>query len=141
MKEVYLTTDWPLSRIEKYGKEITAAMKKIVGRFPDDVTLEGLRHELFSGAQQLWLMLDGEKFEAMALTEIRTNEATGNKSIIISDLAGEFGPEMVPFIEKIEEYGRSVGAHDVRPIGRLGWSKALKKLGYAPVTCFYRKAI
>ena len=139
MKEVVLTNDWPLSRMEPYGPQITAAMKKLIARFPKDLTLESMREDLFKGSQQLWLMLDDGKFEAFALTEIKTVKATGHKSVILTALGGEGGTEMVPFITEIEEWARSIGANDLRPVGRLGWRKALKAQGYDVITAYYRK--
>lgn len=141
MRQLHNTTDWPFERIAPYGKDITAALNKLVERFPDDMTLEHLRDGMFSGKYQTWLVLDGERFMAFGLTEIRMNEATGNKTVIVIALSGEGGEDIVPLIEGVETWAREIGAHDVRPVGRLGWKKALAKIGYAPMTTYYRKAI
>lgn len=141
MIEVLNTTDWPLHKIAPYLMHVGAALQKVVDRFPEDVSLDQFRADVFAGRQSLWIMLEDGEFRAAALTETKVVAATGNKCVVITDLGGECGEDLVPWIEKIEEYARSIGAHDVRAVGRLGWRRALKREGYELMTCFYRKAI
>src|SRR5690606_29955334 len=39
---IHCTTDWPFEKIAGYGPQITAAFKKLVERFPTDITLKSL---------------------------------------------------------------------------------------------------
>lgn len=139
---IHNTTDWEFDRIASYGPQITAAMKKLVERFPKDMTLESLAQDIFSGKNQLWLILDEEeKFVAFVTSEIKTNQATGKKSVVLSELAGEGGTDIVPLIEPIEEWAREIGATEITPVGRLGWRKALAKQGYEADIVLYRKTL
>jgi len=139
--DIHLTTDWPFERVARYGSDITKAMKKLAERFPAHMTLDSLADDLFNGRNQLWLVLDGEKFVTFVLSEIKTNTATGHKSVILTQLAGEGGLEVVPLIGKIEEWAKEQGASEISPIGRVGWRKALAKQGYESDLVMYRKEL
>lgn len=136
---IELTSDWPAERIARYGPDITAALRKLVDRFPNVWTMRSLADELFSGKSQLWLILDGEDFLSFVLTEIKTTPATGYKSVILTGLAGEGGIDVCPLIADIERWAWSIGADEVCPVGRLGWKKGLAPLGYSADIIFYRK--
>lgn len=136
---IHLTTDWPFERVSRYGKEITAAMRKLVERFPNDLTLESMAEEIIGGKQQLWLILDGEEFKAFVTSEIKINEATGRKSVILMELAGDGGIDLVPLISDIEKWAVEIGAHELTPLGRDGWRKPLAKAGYKPKLTLYSK--
>lgn len=139
MLEIHNTTDWPYEKVAPYGPAITAAMHKLVARYPKDVTLKGLAADVISGKQQLWLILEGEAFSSFVLTEIRTNPATENKAVMVTSMAGEDGPVSAPLIAKIEDWARSIGAHEVSVLGRVGWRKLLGREGYATDAVLYRK--
>lgn len=136
---IHLTTDWPFERVARYGKEITAAMRKLVERFPNDLTLESMAEEIIGGKQQLWLILDGEEFKAFVTSEIKINEATGRKSVILMELAGDGGIDLVSLISDIEKWAVEIGAHELTPLGRDGWRKPLAKAGYKPKLTLYSK--
>lgn len=137
---IELTQDWPFEEVAKYGADITAAMNKLVARFPNDLSVEGLARDVFSGRNQLWLILDDDgTFKAFVLSEIKVNDDTGHKSVILTELAGEGGIDIVPLIKPIEAWAKSIGAQELRPMGRLGWRKALQKQGYEATVCLYSK--
>ena len=137
--ELFLTTDWSFDKLAPFGKDITAAMVKLAARFPKDTTVESLAEDVMSGRCQLWLVLDEGKFVLMGLTEIKLNPATGNKSVFIPSLGGVDGIATVPLIKGVEEYARSIGAHEVTICGRDGWKRPLAKQGYRARTALYRK--
>lgn len=136
---IHLTTDWPFEKVAGYGREITAAMKKLVERFPADLTLESMAEEIISGKLQLWLILDGEEFKAFVTSEIKVNEATGHKTVQLMELAGDGGVDLVPLISDIEKWAIEIGAHELTPLGRDGWRKPLAKAGYRPKLTLYSK--
>jgi hypothetical protein len=137
---IELTTDWPSEKIAQYGPDITAALHKLVGRFPHVWTMKSLSEDIFSGNAQLWLIMEGDEFRSFVLTEIKTTPATGHKSVILTGLAGEGGIDVCPLIADIERWAWSIGADEVCPVGRLGWKKGLAPLGYSADIIFYRKA-
>ena len=139
---IHNTTDWPFDRIAGYGPQITAAMRKLVERFPHQVTVRSLAEDIFSGKNQLWLILDDEDaFVAFVTSEIKVNEATGYKTVILSELAGEGGTDLVQLIGPIEDWARSIGAQELTPVGRLGWRKSLARQGYEADIVLYRKEL
>lgn len=139
--DIHLTQDWPLDRVERYGRDITAAIKKLVDRFPNELTVKSVADDIFTGKAQLWLILDGERFVSFVLSEVKVNEETGRKTVVLTELAGEGGVDIVPLIGKIEDWARSIDAHSITPMGRLGWRKALQKQGYKADIALYRKEL
>lgn len=139
--KLYNTQDWPFERIAQYGKEITAAAKKLAARFPKDCTLQSLADDMTSGQYQLWLVLDDERFVLFGLTEIKVNPATGNKTVFIPSLAGDEGIESMPLIEGVSEWAKSIGANEVAFCGRDGWKKPISKYGFKADTRLYRKEL
>lgn len=136
---LHLTTNWSIDEIYIYGPLITAALRKLIGMYPEGATLKSIADEIFSGALQLWLMLDGDNFKGIVLTEMKTVEATGHKSVMVTGLAGEDGIELAPHIATIEAWAAEEGADCVLPIGRVGWKKPLAPLGYRIDRVVYRK--
>lgn len=138
---IHLTENWPFERVARYGKEITAAIRKLVERYPNDLTLESVAEEIINGKQQLWLILDGEDFKAFVTSEIKVNEATGRKTVQLMELAGDGGVDLVPMIAEIEKWAIGIGAHELTPLGRDGWRKPLAKAGYRPKLTLYSKEL
>lgn len=136
---IHLTLDWPYERVAKYGRHITAAMHKLAERFPAEISVKEMAEDLFSGKNQLWLILDGEEFKAFVTSEIKVDKETGRKCVVLGELAGEGGVDLVEMIIPIEEWARSIGASELTPIGREGWKKPLAKVGYKPKLVLYSK--
>lgn len=141
MLTIHNTTGWPFEKIASYGPQITAAFKRLVDRFPKDITLKGLADEVISGRQQLWLILEGEEFKSFLTTEIKVNEYTGHKAVHLLNLAGEGGADLVPLIESVEKWARENGATEIVPVCRVGFRKPLEKLGYRMDVCLFRKDV
>lgn len=135
------TEDWPWERLAPYGAEITAAMKKLVDRFPKDVTVESLAQECLTGHKQLWLILDGDRFVSFAITELRSVDATGHRMVSITSFAGEEGESTVPLISEIEAWAKDRGAMEATIIGRMGWKRSVATQGYKIDAVLYRKPL
>lgn len=138
---LHYTGDWPFERVAAYGPQITAAMHKLAQRFPRDVNVPALFDEIISGARQLWLILDDEDFKSFMVSEIKDNPFTGNRSLMITSLAGEGGEELVSLIGDVEAWAAENGIHEVIPAGRKGWGRELAKAGYTLDICLFRKEI
>jgi len=138
---IHLTQDWPFDKIARYGPRLSAAMKKLEGRFADDVCLEQMARNLAQGRQQLWLILDEKQdFAAFVTSEIEMTRS-GKKRVLLLELAGGGGPSLAAMITPIEDWARQMGAAEICPVGRIGWRKALAKLGYKPAIVRYRKEL
>jgi hypothetical protein len=138
---LHLTTDWSLERLFPYDPMVTAAIRKLISMYPEGATLKSVADEILAGDLQLWLMLDGEDFKGIVLTEIKTVDATGYKAVLITGLAGEDGIELSSHIHQIETWAESIGADCVLPVGRVGWKKPLARFGYEIDRVIYRKDI
>ncbi len=139
--DIHLTSDWAPERIARYGRQITASMQQMVARFPKDIEIKSLMREILAGERQLWLILDGEEYVSFVLTEIKHNQATDHRTIMVTVLAGEDGLDSTPLIEEIEQYGRDKGCHECSVLGRLGWKRALAKQGYGAELAMFRKGL
>ncbi|WP_409361056.1 hypothetical protein ACRPOS_007035 [Bartonella heixiaziensis] len=137
----HLTERWSWEKIAPYQEDINAALQKYAKRFPDDVCLATIAEEIAAGQAQLWLILKNEtQFSAFAITKIEITK-TGKKYVVLSDLAGEGGQELVKLIEKVEQWARSINAEEMQMFGRSGWAKMLSHHGYSRHLIHYRKAL
>jgi len=140
--KIILTEKWSFDQIAAYGPDITAAMRKLVDRFPTEFTVKSIFEDIRSGKAQLWLILDDDdRFLSFVLSEILINPVTGYKTVALTELGGEGGVDVVPLIGEIETWAREQGASELRPMGRMGWRKALASQGYKANIVIYRKML
>jgi hypothetical protein len=140
-QRLVLTADWTLDQLLPYSPQITASMRKLREKFPEDGTMESMAADMLSGSIQLWIMFDGEEFKGIVLTTIKVVEVTGFRAVLVVGLAGDDGVELSPHIAAIEDWGREQGLDSCQPVGRMGWKKPLEKLGYEIDRVIYRKAL
>lgn len=138
---IYNTQDWEPERVFRYGPEITAAMKKLVERFPREVTMKSLAEDIISGRQQLWLILEDEEFRSFVLTEIKITPATEIRTVYVTAMAGDNGVISTPLIKDIEAWAKAEGATQAKVIGRWGWKRPLAEEGYDMDAVVYRKEL
>ncbi|GAA5100551.1 hypothetical protein [Bartonella acomydis] len=137
----HLTQKWSWEKIAPYQKPLNAALEKYAKRFPDDVCLQTIAEELIAGQAQLWLVLkNNHQFSAFALTKVESTHK-GKKCVILSDLAGEGGLELVPLIDKVEAWARTINAEEIQMFARAGWAKMLSQHGYSRNLIHYRKVL
>ncbi|AQX28408.1 MULTISPECIES: hypothetical protein [unclassified Bartonella] len=135
------THQWSWEKIALYREAINAAMRKYVRRFPHDVCLKHMAEEIIAGKTQLWLILKNKtEFSAFVVTKIeRTHD--GKKRVVILDLAGQGGVKLVPLIDQLEQWARTIDADEILTLGRSGWAKILVHHGYAINLIHYRKVL
>ncbi|WP_375705524.1 hypothetical protein [Bartonella sp. AA86SXKL] len=137
----HLTEKWSWQKIAHYQEALNAALNKYAQRFPDDVCLATIAEELATGQAQFWLVLKNKtQFSAFAITKVERTH-TGKKRVVLSDLAGEGGLELVKLIDKVEEWARTIHAEEIHMFGRSGWSKMLSHHGYSRNLIHYRKVL
>jgi hypothetical protein len=137
---VHCASEWPLDRIAPYMSDILAEMGRLALRFPGDVTTEALFQEFLSGKKTLWLVLDGDKFVSMALSTIRTVDATGQRIATLCDLAGRDVRKYAAQLCAALEAWADTNNCEIRAVeGREGWKPMLAEYGYTPHAVLYRK--
>jgi len=139
--QIHLTQEWSPEQIAPFGADLTKAMVKLAARFPDDVDLAALSGQIARGETQLWLILDEkQKFAAFLTTQIETTP-TAKKRLLLLELAGRGGVPLCDLLGDIERWARAQGVVEICPLGRAGWSRALKKHGYKPLIIRYGKEL
>lgn len=135
------TTDWPPEKFAHYGPAVTAAMRKLADKFPDDCTLESLAEECIAGEQQLWLVLDDDGgFISFCMTNIKTVTATGKKIVTLTNMAGERWAECADaMVAAIHPWCDEIGADLTSAMGSRAWLRALKKFGYYEYAVILRR--
>lgn len=136
---VHNTSDWSADMLD--WPNITAAIRRLVERFPDDITLEGVLSDIIHGRLTLWVVRDGDTTVSVVLVSFDTNPHTGHRRATIREMVGNRGVEAIPLIVEIEEWARSQGANDIDVIGREGWKRALASQGYELVAVVLRKRL
>ena len=141
--QIVNTEDWTYDQLAPYGRDITAAMKKLAEKFPEDVSVAGLAHECLTGARQLWLILDQDgKFVSFCATAVKTVEATGTKIVTLTSHAGAEGlPCVDDMCRAIEAWAKKQGADFTAAEGRRGWGRELARHGYREYAVIWRKAV
>lgn len=136
------TQEWSWEQLAPYTRDITAAMRLLAERFPEDVTVQSLGQDIVTGLRQLWLILEGDRFVSFCLTNVRTIDATGVKVVTLTTHAGEAGIDCVPqMCAVIEAWAKEQGAQFTAAEGRRGWARALAKQGYREHAVIFRKPV
>jgi len=121
--------------------DVLREMGRLAKRYPGDVTTTALFQEFLAGRKTLWLVRDGEAFVAMALTTIRTVDATASRIFTLCDLAGR---DVAKFADELtvalEDSAAQNNCNVIAVEGRAGWDKFLKPRGYRQHAVLYRKS-
>lgn len=94
--------------------------------------LSWMKKQLEAGALQLWAIQDkrqDQKPICFLVTEIHDIE--GFKILVIKWCAGEKMFEWLEDLAVMEKWALEHGIHKVEIMGRKGWEKTLKSLGYS----------
>lgn len=134
-------SEWSLDQLAPYMSDILREMGRLATRFPKDCTTAALFQEFLSGRKTLWIVLNGDDFVTMALSTVRTVDATGTRMATLCDLAGkEVQNYAADLCEALEAWADKNDC-EIRAIeGRVGWSKLLKQHGYEPHAILFRKS-
>ena len=97
-------------------------------RSQGELTAQELAQLVMTTYRQCWVAVEDNKVVATALTRIESNPV---KTVCLDFCAGEgrenWRDEMV---NEIERWAESIGSKRVRIVGRPGWCRELKSLGY-----------
>ena len=91
-------------------------------------SFEDLVQECRDGEKQIWMHTVGDKFNATVITQISL--FPGKKTCEILYLGGDTVLEHLGDIKEIEDFAREQGCHDIQAIGRPGWVRAMRAVGY-----------
>lgn len=132
---------WPLEQLAPYMSDVLREMGRMAKRYPKDVTTTALFREFLAGKKTLWVVLDGETFVAMALTTIRTIDATAIQIFTLCDLSGR---DVAKFADELttamEDSAAQNNCNVIAVEGRAGWDKFLRPRGYKVHATLYRKS-
>lgn len=95
-------------------------------------SLEAIKAGLFSGGLQLWVLMDEDrKVEFMLLTQLVHYSEFSALRVVWA--FGHDPKKAVPSCIDLEYVARSAGCKRLEVIGRGGWEKMLKPLGYTTI--------
>lgn len=133
-------SEWSLDQLAPYMSRILAEMGRLAKRFPKDVTTAALFQEVLAGKRTLWLVLDGDSFVSIALSTIRTVDATGTRIATLCDLAGrDVHRYAAELCAALEQWAEQNNCPVMAVEGREGWKPLLAQYGYKPHAVLYRK--
>lgn len=135
------TEGWSFERLAPYTRDLTAAIRKFVDRYPNETTADAIVSDAAAGKLQIWLVLDDDdSFKSFFTTRTATFDATGVKVTAISSFGGTGGLKAAPqACEAAEAYADSQGADIYQAECREGWGKVMKALGYEIHSVVWRK--
>jgi len=125
-----IPTYWPL--VEHW---VVAALEgRCIAYTSADLYAECLAREL-----QLWLALEDETPQAVAITRLDVSERAKVCTVLVTS-----GEEMTAWLHFEADVAAWAAAQDcdaVEAWGRKGWERPLKSRGYTPVYTIYRKPL
>lgn len=137
---IHNASTWSLDKLAPYMSGVLREMGRLSKRMPKDLTTEALFVEFCKGHRTLWLVLDDDELVAIALTSLRTIDATKVNFAALNDLAGrdvaKYAPELCSALEQWAQENKA----EPEIIGRRGWEKLLARHGYTPHAVIYRKS-
>lgn len=110
---------WPLIR-----DYVAEAIERSDGKY--EVT--DILNALLARDMQAWAVTDGEKIDALVLTEIVSYPRQREARILAC--TGSDARQWVHLISDIEAWAKANGCARLEPIARPGWEKYLKPLGF-----------
>lgn len=96
----------------------------VLKRYPSDMTIESLEHDVMRGMQLLWIGWDGFRIVAGGTTSLGLTPA--HKICSITAAFGVNTRLWDKFIPMVEKYAREEGCSRLRVAGREGWKRVLK---------------
>lgn len=136
-------TGIPPDRVEEFWGRISTILWRAIIRTEGRHTLLTTKHAIQDSRMQLWAAFDGPDMEtciAVLVTET-AQFPSGHISGEIVFAAGEIIPDCLPLLGLVESWAKSVGCSSLRLIGRKGWSRALKTMGYEETAILMEKAL
>lgn len=130
------------SDIDTYWFQAKGWIEKSIPYSTSKLTLEGAHAAVCKNSLQLWLALrQGTCVGAMITSLYRSDRGgTGlNFELIGMEGFDEFGPAMMGVVES--HMKKHAGVALCRVIGRPGWQRKLKALGYTPTHFFTEKKL
>lgn len=102
--------------------------------------LEAIKRGLFSSALQLWVLLDDDRVvRLMVMTQLVFYPDFQALRVVWAK--GRDAKEAVMSYEDLETAARNMGCARMEVIGRGGWQRLLKPLGYRSVLQLYAKEL
>ena len=107
------------------------------------MTLRDVYQGLLGRNMKLWLAVDGDEVKACCITQITMYSAERHLTLLIAGAdAGAGGLDEWPaFHDVLENYAKVLECEAMEFIGRAGWKRRVKELGYEPTAIYYRKRI
>lgn len=116
-----LSVVWPSAE-----KLLSKAIARSNGRYSSTAVL----HELLNRDLALWFVMRGEDIQAAYTTRV-VQYPTGTNGLVVDWLGGEEMSAWLPLVvDSLKRYGADVGCDHVELVGRSGWLRALKSLGW-----------
>lgn len=102
----------------------------------EDLTLDEVRKKLLKTEMQLWLILDDGEMKSTLVTELQP------PIIRFLLLGGEDVDEWIEHLVDVAgRFGASHGCTHIEVIGREGWRRIGRRLGFKHIYTTYRKEI
>src|SRR5262245_35263617 len=104
---------------------LDAALKE----FPSLITIESMKDHIESSAWELWVVRFGWEIQAAFVTEI-VHDAGGSAVNIIAMGGKGMDYWIEPFSDRMAEFAREMHCQYVIEMGRPGWARVLRPLGW-----------
>ncbi len=118
----------PSGDIDQWWDLIQPMMGSFYSRAYGRYLPEDIKERLDSGKAHLFVVMQGHLLKAVCMAQIITYPRLRDMRIFM--MAGEEHENWVHYIEKLEDYARSLGCAKITGEARPGWEKILTPMGY-----------
>ena len=124
----------PISQamFEKYANIFASWLKNVAERSNGKLTSPLIRKRIREGYYQLWGAFNGEKFVAMALTEVIVTPTEERWGHLIAVLGDEPRSDWEHLIHGLIEAAKEKGLDGIMATGRAGWKQLVESVGLKP---------
>ena len=126
--------------LDLYWPHVAGFIQSAIVDYASTWELADVRRELDNEQLQLWVIWDHEKIIGASATEI-ISTVRGKTCAIPIVGCDDMGVAIGAVLETVEAWAKSIGCSRLQGVGRKGWERALKPMGWKNYAIQIEKAI
>jgi len=136
---MYDFTGVPHYQVEFVWEQVTHFIQAALDRTEGELDLSDIHHDLINRNMQLWVLTDNGEIIGALVTQIM--EYPKMTACRIVAMGGEVSGEFDPVDEILSEWAKELECERMEIVGRKGWTRAIKHLGYNEAYSYVTKPL
>lgn len=122
----------PVEHVQRIWHMVEDMLQMAVDQSGERYTTDWLLDDILHSNKLLWLLVDDDNDDKIVLALTTSIENYPNRRVIRVSFAG--GEHLIKHIElardEVKKFGKDAGCTKIEVLGRKGWERALKDLGF-----------